>query len=366
MTETSMPENKMPENKTHYFRHVAKMWENIKRIVLQVLGAIIEVATTIWITFDQVSDCWTTYKFYKKHFYGWFIASLVLTLSPGTLAFLVFGVYQLVTWSVSLWNFCGNRLDKRLGEGCCSEFNSFMSCLCVFPLTLLAATLFGFAPIMAFAVFPLLQFILGLFKLWGIGPLTEKQRTDQTREPKAHPIQTVHFTKLWVLVKLLRIFEALVEAPGQVILNSLYLFSGFGRHSLSVAEGKKCEAWLEKLWKNETISWWDKALEIRQDGQKEDEAQICGYYYMYISMGLSVGSLLIFIAHEVYQVAKDYDHCFYAMAMDVYLTEKIERNAKRNRVTETAEEQEDEDKMNKPEGPRENPEGIRKRVSRVS
>ena len=190
-----MPENTM-SNKTQY--HVETMWENIKRIVRQVLGAIIEVATTIWITFDQVSDCWTTYKFYKRaeryRKYGeWFVASLVLTVSPGTLAFLVFGIYQLITWSVSIRNSCGNCLGKRLGEHekgcgrCCSEFNSFMSCLFVFPLTLLAATLFGLVSIMAFAVFPLLQFILGLFKLWGIGPLKEDER-----KKGAHPIQVYY------------------------------------------------------------------------------------------------------------------------------------------------------------------------------
>ena len=83
-------------------------------------------------------------------------------------------------------------------------------------------------------------------------------------------------------------------------------------------------------------------------------------------MGLSVGSLLIFIAHEVSQVANDPYHSFYAMAMDVYRTEKVERT-KRNKKAETnkmeaAEEQsklmtpqEDEDKMNRTEGTRENP-----------
>ena len=177
--------------------------------VWQVFAGLLGISSVIWITADQVFDCLISKQFYDRTnkvleernniqggawdnpFSGdalsitegrFFIASVSSIVLPALAATFIFVVYNMIEWSVRIKTFCKEKCPCNT-EGCCSTAAGMLCCVSAAPFTFISAVVSGIIVPIAFAIFPLLQFIVALFKLFGIEP------TDQND----HPIQvSVH------------------------------------------------------------------------------------------------------------------------------------------------------------------------------
>lgn len=135
-------------------------------------------------------------------------------------------------------------------------------CLLLGPFTLLPALLAGLVTPLAWVISPILHFIQALFCLFGVRPGDETN--SRVKGPK--------FSKFWAFVLILKVIEQFFEAVPQVGINAVFFYMKTNNY-------------------------------LHAEAFTDQE-----YYTRVTSMGLSVGSVLLFISANVYNCAHDYDN----------------------------------------------------------
>jgi len=312
--------------------------------VWQVFAGLLGISSVIWITADQIFDCLISKQYYDRtnkvleergNITGgtwhdpfssealnivegrFFIASASSIVLPALAATFIFVVYHMIEWSVRIKTFCKEKCPCST-EGCCSTAAGMLCCVSAAPFTFISAVVSGIIVPIAFAVFPLLQFIVALFKLFGIAP------TDQND----HPIQGPGFKRFWLLVMLLRLCEQFLEAPLQIVINVTYT---------AVYDPEGCDG------DNNLLTIWesDKTFVTKLN----ESYQTC-IFSLYISTALSIGSFLMFIISQVYQLSYHYDQSVVAIGIRLYndavdsqrFRKILQRMTSRERTADSAEE----------------------------
>jgi len=215
--------------------------------------------------------------------------ALVLPIPVGLVLVLIFFLYDysrnLKRWPIGC---CSNE--------CCGQFCGISLSIVLLPLTFILAIFLSFLIVpLAWIFSPFLHISRALFALFGAKPAGESSIGEQSKS----------FKRFWTFVLLLGVMEQVLEALPQTIISGLFFYLEQGE----ILESISVEDLLPHLYEHH-------------------KTQV-------ISLIFSAGSLLLFMAVNIFQYTFDYPNSFFGLISSLKEESNAnKKNSAKNQKTE--------------------------------